>query len=192
MRRRPPRTDARRAQSQPQHPVRQLDGVGIGRAGGNNRSGARDVKTVKQRAVVQEISRQAGARPPAMLFHQSCAAFIRCKIQRILVPHAAGDAELGHERFKTGNGLQAGAIGARGALKTVGFAQLPQWPVDLPQQHRGRGHRAAAAGQLAIDNDDIQPLPRQPFGHQRPGDPRADDQRIACKIVAHFEPRRVS
>jgi hypothetical protein len=68
---------------------------------------------------------------------------------------------------------------------------LPQRLVDLPQQHRGRGDRAATAGQFAIDDDDIQPLPRQPLGNQRSGDTGADDQRITCEIVAYFEPRRV-
>ena len=44
---------------------------------------------------------------------------------------------------------------------------------------------------LAIDDHDIEPLPRQPFGDQRAGDAGADDQRIAFGVFEEFGARRM-
>ena len=171
--------------------MRQFHGIGIGRARRNDRTGTREAKTIQQHGMVEKIAGQAGARPPAMLFHQSGAAFVRRKIQRILVAHVAGDAEPPDQRFKAGDGIEAGAIGARGALEAVDLAQFAQRPVDFPQQHGCGGRRAAAARQLAIDDDDVEALPRQAFGDQRSGNAGADDQRIACEVFAEVAARRM-
>jgi hypothetical protein len=69
--------------------------------------------------------------------------------------------------------------------------ELRQRAVDFPQQHRGRGGGAAAAGQLAVDDDDIQPLARQALGDQRSGNAAADDQRIAFDVLADLKPDRM-
>jgi hypothetical protein len=42
-------------------------------------------------------------------------------------------------------------------------------------------------GKLAIDDDDIQPLAREAFGDERPGNPTADDQRIAFDVLSEVE-----
>jgi hypothetical protein len=47
------------------------------------------------------------------------------------------------------------------------------------------------AGEFAVDNDDVQFLPRQAFGDQRSGDAAADNQRIAFDVLAEVEARRV-
>lgn len=38
------------------------------------------------------------------------------------------------------------------------------------------------AGQFTIDDYDVQPLSRQPFGHQRAGDAAANDQGVATDV----------
>jgi hypothetical protein len=42
-------------------------------------------------------------------------------------------------------------------------------------------------GKLAIDDDDIEPLARKAFGDERPGNPAADDQRIAFDVLSEIE-----
>jgi len=54
-----------------------------------------------------------------------------------------------------------------------------------------RGGRAAAPRKLAIDDDDIQPLPRESFRDQRSRDAAADDQRIAFDVLGHLEADRM-
>ena len=166
-------------------------GIGIGRARRDDRTGTREAEAVEQHGMVEKIAGQAGALAQPMLFEQLAAAFARRKIQRILVAHVAGNAEPPDQRFQAGDGIEAGAIGARGALEAVDFAQFAQRPVDFPQQHGGGGRRAAAAGQLAIDDDDVEALPRQAFGDQRSGDAGADNQRIAFEVFADFAARRM-
>ena len=113
------------------------------------------------------------------------------QIKRIPVAHLAGDAELQHQRFQPGDRVQAGPIGPRRALETIEFGQFRQRAVDFPQQHRGRGRGAAAAGQLAIDDDDVEALARQALGDQRSRDAGADDQRIAFEVLADLEADRM-
>ena len=55
--------------------MRQLHGIGIGRARRDDRAGARDAKTIQQHGMVEKIAGQAGARPPAMLFEQARRCF---------------------------------------------------------------------------------------------------------------------
>jgi hypothetical protein len=78
---------------------------------------------------------------------------------------------------------------------------LRQRAVDFPQQHRRARGGAAAAGQLAINDDDIEALPRQPLGDQRSGNAAADDQRVAFQVFGDagpaalpgaFKPRRAA
>ena len=69
-----------------------LHGIGIGRLRRDDRTGTREAKAIKQHGMIEKITGQAGARPPAMLFHQAVAALVCCKIQRILVAHAPGPA----------------------------------------------------------------------------------------------------
>jgi hypothetical protein len=68
--------------------------------------------------------------------------------------------------------------------------ELRQRAVDFPQQHRRRGGGAATAGQLAVDDHDVEPLPGQAFGNQGAGNAAADDQRIAFDVLADLEPDR--
>ena len=42
-------------------------------------------------------------------------------------------------------------------------------------------------GKLAIDDHDIEALPRQALGDQRSGNPAADDQRIAFDVLSEVE-----
>ena len=119
-----------------------------------------------------------------MLVQQTVAALIGRKIQRMLVAHVAGDAEPPDQRFETGDGIEAGPIGAGCALEAVEFAQFPQRPVDFPEQHGCGSRRAAVPRQFAVDDDDVEPLTREALGDQRSGDAGADDQRIACKVLA--------
>jgi hypothetical protein len=179
--------DGRREQ-----PMRQPHGIGVCRAGGYDRSGTRDAEVVEQHAVVEKIARQARAGTPAMLLRQTGVALVGREIERILVPHAAGDIELSHQRLQASDRVEAGAIRACGALEAIGVTQFAERPVDFPEQHGGRGGCAATARQFAIDDDDVQPLPRQPLGNQRSRDAGADDQRIAREIVTHIEARRLS
>ena len=111
--------------SQPEQPVRQLHGIGIGRTRGDDRPGTREAETIEQHAMVEKIAGQRGALAQPMLFEQLSAAIARRKIQRIFLAHVAGDAELPDERFQAGDGIEAGAIGPRGALEAIDFAQLP-------------------------------------------------------------------
>jgi hypothetical protein len=73
--------------------------------------------------------------------------------------------------------------------------------VDFPQQHRGRSGGAAAAGNFAIDDNDIQTLARKALRNKRSGNPASDDQRVAFEVLRYFgsrvrrrtgEPRRTS
>jgi hypothetical protein len=91
------------------------------------------------------------------------------------------------QRLQPGYGMQACEIGTRCPLETVGFRQLREGPVDLPQQHRGRGGRTAATREFAIDDHDIQVLPREALGDQGSGNAAADDQRIAFHVLGDLE-----
>jgi hypothetical protein len=99
---------------------------------------------------------------------------------------------LQHQRFQTGDRGKAGAIGARRPLEAIDLRQFGKRTVDLPQQHRRAGGGAAAPGQFAIDDDDIQPLARQSFGDQRSGNAGTDDQRIAFDVLLEFTADRLS
>ena len=85
--------------------------------------------------------------------------------------------------MKATHGVKAGAIPAHGALEAVKPDQFAQRTVDLPQQHGGAGHGAAAARHLAIDDDNLMSPPGQMLGHQRAGDAGADDQYVAAEIL---------
>jgi hypothetical protein len=82
--------------------------------------------------------------------------------------------------------LQACLIGARRPLKAVNLGQFDQRAVDFPKQHRRARRGAAAAGKFAIDDDDIQALPRQALGDQRSGDAATDDQRVAFQVFGYI------
>jgi hypothetical protein len=75
--------------------------------------------------MVEKIAGQHGALTQPLLFEQFCAAIARREIQRIFLAQVARDAELPHERCQAGDGIEAGAIGPRGALEAIDFAQLP-------------------------------------------------------------------
>jgi hypothetical protein len=141
--------------------------------------------------MVEIIAGQARTLAQSMLLDQFPSGISRRQIKRIPGAHVAGDAEQLDQRFQAGDGIQAGTIGARGALETVSFGQFRQRAVDFPQQHRGAGGGAAAAGQFAIDDDDVEALARQAFTDQRPRDAGADDQRIAFDVLAELEPDRM-
>ena len=98
-----------------------------------------------------------------------------------------------HQRFQAGDGI-AGWRDRRARRARSRRASLSsrQRPVDFPQQHGCGGGRAAAAGQLAIDDDDVEALPRQAFGDQRSRNAGADDQRIAFEVLAEVAARRMS
>jgi hypothetical protein len=114
------------------------------------------------------------------------------QIKRILVAYVASDAQLQHQRFQAGDRGKAGAVSPRSPLKAMGLRQFGQGAVDLPQQHRGAGRRAAAPGRFAIDDDDVETLARQPLGDQRSGDAGADDQCIACDVFTDLTAPRLS
>ena len=42
------------------------------------------------------------------------------------------------------------------------------------------------AGKLAVDDDDIEALPRQALGNQRSGDAAADHQRVAFQVFGYI------
>jgi len=139
--------------------------------------------------MIEKIARQAGAFAESMLSKQFLAGAARGQIQRILVAHFAGQRELQHERFQSGDRLQAGQISARCPFEAVYLRELAERAVDFPEQHRGRGRRAAAARNFAIDDQDSQTLAREALGDQRAGNPGADDQRIALQVLRYLGPR---
>jgi hypothetical protein len=142
--------------------------------------------------MVQKIAGQTGAHSKLMFSKQFSAGIARSQIKRILVAHVAGDAELQHQRFQAGDRGKAGAIGARRPLEAIGLSQFGQRTVDLPQQHRRAGGGAAAPGQFAIDDGDIQALTCQPLADQRSGNAGADDKCIAFDVLADFAADRLS
>ena len=75
--------------------------------------------------MIEKIAGQRGALAQPMLFTQISVAIACRKAQRIFRAHVADDAELPHERFQAGDGIEAGAIGPHGALEAIDFAQLP-------------------------------------------------------------------
>jgi hypothetical protein len=120
-----------------------------------------------------------------MLLDQLLAGGPAGKIKRILVAHVARQPEFGNQRLQAAHGLQACLIRTRCSIKAVNLRELRQRTVDFPQQHRGARRGAATARKLTIDDDDIQPLPRQPLGDQRSGDAAADDQRGAFQVFGY-------
>ena len=126
--------------------------------------------------MVEEIARQASAMTQRMFVAQAGVAVAAGKIQRLPIAHLARQSELRDQRLKATHGVKAGAIPAHGALEAVKPDQFAQRTVDLPQQHGGAGHGAAAARHLAIDDDNLMSPPGQVLGHQRAGDAGADDQ----------------
>jgi hypothetical protein len=82
--------------------------------------------------MIEKIAGQRGALTQPMLFEQLPTAIACRKAKRIFRAHVAGDTELPHERFQAGDGIEAGAIGPRGTLEAIDFAQPTQRLVDLP------------------------------------------------------------
>jgi hypothetical protein len=56
----------------------------------------------------------------------------------------------------------------------------------VPPLYRGTGGGAAAAGKLAIDEDDIEALARPALGDERSRNTAAGDQRIAFHVLGDF------
>jgi hypothetical protein len=81
-------------------------------------------------------------------------------------------------------------IGPRRPFEAVNFRQLGKGAIDFPQQHRGAGGSAAASGQFAIDDDDIEALAGKSFGDQRSSNAATDDQHIAFEIVTDLQSGR--
>jgi len=76
------------------------------------------------------------------------------KIDRITVAQFVLNAKARDQRLQPTHGHKAGSPGTRGAFKAIGFRQCCQRTIDFPKQHRRAGGRAAAVGNLAIDDDD--------------------------------------
>jgi hypothetical protein len=137
--------------------------------------------------MVQEFAGQAGAFAKLMLAQQLLGAAAGRKIKRIPLTHLAGKAELMDQRPQPDDRAQACKISTRCPLKAVSFRKPGEGTVDFPQQHRGAGGGAAAAGQLAIDEDDIEALARQALGDQRSCNAAAHDQRVAFQALGYIE-----
>jgi hypothetical protein len=112
------------------------------------------------------------------------------KIERWLVAQLAGNAELMDQGLQASDGTHTDVIGAGRPFEAVNFGQLGKGAIDFPQQHRRTCCGAAASGQFAIDDDDIEALAGKSFGDQRSGDAATNDQRIAFEIVTDLQSGR--
>ena len=138
--------------------------------------------------MVEEIAGQTGALAKLMFSKQLLGTGAGGQIERLLITHLAGNAELKHQRLQAGDCVQTCKVGSRRPFEAVSLRQLGEGAVDFPQQHRRRGGGAAATGKFAIDDDDIKSLARETLGDERPGDAAADDQRVAFDVLADFKP----
>ena len=168
-------------------PARQLQRIGIGRAGRDDRAGhARCRRSSSSLAWSRKSPGQAGTlaqadAPPAV----SCAAVACRQIERIPVAQLAGDAELAApaffrplDRIRGLHDRPARRAQTRKLLQAVSAAG--RFPTAAS---RCWLRCCRAPGIFAIDDDDVEPLSRQAFGDQRAGDAGADDQRIAFDVL---------
>ena len=172
----------------PEQTMRQLDRVSVSRAWRDDGRRAVDTIMIQQHSMIEEIAGQAGALTQLVLREEVAAGAAGCEIKRIPVTHLARNTKLQNQRFQPGDTIQTGTIRARCAFKAVDFGQLDERAVDLPEQHRSRGGRAATAWKLAIDDDDVQPLAGQPLRQQRTSDAGAHDQRVAFDVLLEVQP----
>src|SRR5688572_2889629 len=111
------------------------------------------------------------------------ASFGRSNIQRATAPEIAGDLQAFHQRDHAAGRFEAAPVNPRRAVEAIDIDDIRERTVDLPEQHRRARCRTAVTRPFAIDDYHLVAETRQMLCRERSGDPAADDQHVAAKVV---------